>query len=197
MSNVQNNKKTNGENDLRQEELRKILLECVMKYGFLEKRQLVRFASLLGYNSEIVSTAINSIMKEKILFMNENDDISLTPNTLKSHSTIDAFWVLCEFAKVIDPQNHFKAQYPSDIFFIRDKSQYEIMVPKPGDEFLINIIKEKNSVLREEDKIKLIVVVEDENQLNAAIPYTSDINIMFAQILNKDKEYPSVNFIML
>lgn len=180
-----------------EEDLRKLLLECIMKYEYLERKQLIYFAKLLGFDEKHARKTIDIIVKEKLLFANENGDILITPNAIKDHSLISSFWVLCEFIKAINPRNHFRAQYPSDIFFIKDRTQYEIMSPNIGDEFFINIIKEKNQQLRDEDKVKLIMVVQNEEQLNNAVAYTSDIEIMFAQILNNGEKYPSIKFIML
>ena len=47
--------------------------------------------------------------------------------------TILAVWVLLRFIDYVDPMAHYPAVYPSQIFFLKENTGYEIVVLYDGE----------------------------------------------------------------
>lgn len=63
-----------------------------------------------------------------------------------------AVWVLLRFIDQVDPLAHYPAVYPSQLFFLKENTGYEIVVLYEGEEHLLRL-------LRPEEELKYIIVL--------------------------------------
>lgn len=66
--------------------------------------------------------------------------------------TILAVWVLLKFIKDVDPMAHYPASYPSQIFFLKENTGYEIVVLYEGEGSSLKL-------LQPDEELKYIIVV--------------------------------------
>lgn len=179
------------------------ILNCLMKYGQIPRKALLQY--ILNTNSEketdkikyMFNGTIKKLIKSGRIFEKRGKKESVITTYYDAEIDerfLDSFWVFTEFSKVLNPKSHFKAAYPSDIYFAQNNKQYEIMSPKTGDEFELSVIKNRNSQIEdEENKINLVVCVLDDKQLTNCISYAGDMDITYAQVLHDGKENPKIN----
>lgn len=96
-----------------------------------------------------------------------------------------ASWVLIQFIKQIQPNHHHQANEPSQIFFLKDKTVYEILVIFENEEHLI-------SLLQPQKNTKYIIVVPNMEMVeNLNLP---DVPCLFATAEPTEKEEPKITF---
>lgn len=171
-----------------------VVIDCLSKYYCLKWEQLVQ---LLHYKTEDVAKRILSGLKKRQIIMEDGAGyIMLDPRTTPDPKTIAAFWVLLKFIKRINPREHYRAEYPSDIFFLKENVQYEIVVLNKGEEHLISMLKGYNrtSSSEEEDEVRYIIVVQDEEQIEECLNKIGGMKVLFASVTYGEGEVPEVDF---
>ena len=81
--------------------------------------------------------------------------IALDPLAKPDQRIIQAVWVLAKFInKLDDPKDHYAANYPSQVFFLKENIGYEIIVLYEGEESQVRL-------LQPDEDLKFIIVVPD------------------------------------
>ena len=80
---------------------------------------------------------------------------------------------------------HRKADYPSQIYFIRNEIAYEIIVLREGEARL-------TALLHPRDEMKYIIIVPDESMIQSV--KCPDAPCMFATVKYSDSDEPEVTF---
>ena len=73
---------------------------------------------------------------------------------------IQALWVLTRFAEKVDPNAHYPANPPAQVFFLKDGIGYEIIVLQKYEEHLVRLIQPTKGT-------KYIIVVPDVSVMDS------------------------------
>lgn len=171
-----------------------LVIDCLSRYYCLKWSQLI---NLLYYKDpEVAQRILVGLKKRQLILEDEGEYVTLDPRCTPDPKTISAFWVMLKFIKKINPKEHYKAEYPSEIFFLKDNIQYEIVVLNPGEEHLISMLKSYNRKTTddEEDETRYIIVVQNEDQIEECLKRTSGMTVLFASVDYGEDEVPEVNF---
>lgn len=178
----------------------KLVLNCLQIYGCLRWKQLIK----LMYNKpeDTASKILTGLKKRQYIIEDECGYVKLDPRTEPDQKTIYAFWILLQYLNKIDSQAHYAANYPSDIFFLKDNVQYEIITLNPNEENLVKMLflENKNSSKEPEDAIKYIIIVPNEETIENCLKNIPDEVIANNQILfvvlsfDPDKEEPNIEY---
>ena len=100
---------------------------------------------------------------------------------------ITAIWVLLQYVPLIGSFNHHCANYPGQIYFLKDQTGYEIVVLSEGENLL-------PSLLATQDNLKYILVVPNEEMIPmVTLPSAPCV---FATVAHHGKNVPEVKFHM-
>ena len=77
---------------------------------------------------KIAITILDGLKKKQIILEDTPGYLTLDLRSKSDIKKIQAFWVLLEFVDKIKPEEHYPANYPSEIFFLKQGTQYEIVV---------------------------------------------------------------------
>jgi len=144
------------------------ILYCIEQFGTLTRNQLLRF---IKKERNVTDKILSNLVKRGYIFT-KNDYFSSTPKMEYNERMIEAFWVMAQFNEEINPKEYYVANYPAQIFFIKDNKPYEIISFKPGDENLISIISHRAKISNEE--IRYIFAVNCESILSDIPPLPFD-----------------------
>ena len=93
--------------------------------------------------------------------------------------------MLTRFIEKIDPMAHYPATYPSQLFFLKENTGYEILVLYEGEEHLTKL-------LQPDEELKYIIVVPNTATISKLrLP---DAPCLFATIDFDGDDEPKVNF---
>lgn len=143
----------------------KLVVDCLSRYGCLKWEQMEQ---LLNYKKpEVIQKIFLGLKKRQIILEDEDGYVMIDPRATKDHDVILAFWVLLKFMSQINPNEHYPANYPSQIYFLKNKVEYEIMVVSDGNEHLIRMLfsENRNNSNDEEDMTKYIFVVSSRDSI--------------------------------
>lgn len=133
---------------LRQEE--RYVIKWLSQYGALPKTQLIR---MIHKPPEMSERILKSLKRQMRI-----DDVSggyyigLDSMSKPDQRTIMAIWVLLRFIDHVDPNAHYPAVYPSQLFFLKENVGYEIVVLYEGEEAFLRL-------LHPEGELKYIIVL--------------------------------------
>lgn len=99
--------------------------------------------------------------------------------------TISAVWVLLKFIEQVDPMAHYPAVYPSQLFFLKDNTGYEIVVLYEGEDNLLKL-------LQPTEELKYIIVLPIISM--AAQLKLPKASCLFATVDYCGNEEPEVKF---
>ena len=126
------------------------VLKWLSQYGALPKAQLVRMLQ------KPKSTAERIIKNLKRQFRIEDVGggyyVGLDPMCTPDQRTILAVWVLLKYIGQVDPMAHYPAVFPSQLFFLKENTGYEIVVLHEGESNLLKL-------LQPADDLKYIIVL--------------------------------------
>lgn len=136
----------------------KELLEVITTYKVLKLEQL--YAAIRGKEHAVKQSIIRLLDRENRIFIHE-DIVSVRENWSKDfdRDIITAFWILLDFWD--DIIFNTSAAFPAKIEFITSDDAYDIIVAQKGQEHILNTFFSR----RQDDTIKHLVVVEDEEQM--------------------------------
>lgn len=131
--------------------------QCVVtwlsQYGALPKQLVIRMLNMPDEKAErLLYTMRRALRITEIL---DGTYVALDPLCKPDQRLIQAVWVLVKFIdKLDDPLAHYAANYPSQLFFLKENVGYEIIVLYEGEESLVRL-------LQPDEDLKFIVVVPD------------------------------------
>ena len=96
-----------------------------------------------------------------------------------------AVWVLLKFIDFVDPMAHYPAVYPSQLFFLKENTGYEIVVLYEGEGNLLRL-------LQPQDDLKYIIVLPHISM--AAKLKLPKAPCLFATIEFQGKDEPEILF---
>lgn len=109
---------------LLQEEM--LILQWLSQYGVLTRKQLIR---MLQKETATVERIIKSMKKRMMISeISGGYYIGLDPYCKPDPRTILAVWVLLKFIDQVEARAHYPASYPSQLFFLKENTGYEIVV---------------------------------------------------------------------
>ena len=101
------------------------MIKWLSQYRTLENRQVVR---LLKHSTEgFVHRALNRLEREGRIHQGDGY-VGAEPGMAADRKLLDAIWVMLCFSDSIAPMAHYPAQYPSSLFFMKERSAYEVIV---------------------------------------------------------------------
>ena len=98
---------------------------------------------------------------------------------------IQALWVLTRFASQVDPNAHYPANPPAQVFFLKDGTGYEIIVLQKYEEHLVRLIQPT-------EKTKYIVVIPDVSVMDRL--QLPDASFLFATLDFSSGIEPKITF---
>lgn len=167
----------------------KLILNCLSIYGCLRWEQLLKLIN--NKPKETAEKILLGLKKRQYVIEDESGYAKLDPRTEPDQKTIAAFWILLEQMPKITANAHYAANYPSEIFFLKDNTQYEILALNPNEENLIKMLFLENRYNSdsEEDIMKYIIIVPDTDTIENCLK-----NIPQAVIDNKQVLFTTVEY---
>ena len=96
-----------------------------------------------------------------------------------------AVWVLLKFIDNVDPMAHYPAVYPSQLFFLKGDTGYEVVVLYDGEQHLAKL-------LQPQEDLKYIIVVPHISMASAIILPSAPC--LFATVDYNGMDEPEVSF---
>jgi len=167
----------------------RLIMRCLSLYGCLKKEQLIK---LVANKGEAKTKIYEGLKKRGYVEEFDGNYVRLDPKTNADERTISAFWVLLDYIKKIDPNAHYRADYPSEIFFMRENMMYEIISIFSGEEYLLKslFLENRYNSQEEQDRMKFIVIVQSPDSIEACISSIPSTIIENGQVVFAVLEYP-------
>lgn len=160
------------------------VIKLLSQYGPLPKIQIIK---LLRSKSPQTAEKIIKNLKRRMKISEVGGGYYLGIDTIckPDQRMITALWVFLQFDQV-EPQNHYPALYPSQIFFLKENMGYEILVLYKGERNLTRL-------LQPQEDLKYIFVVPDITMVDSLrIP---DVPCLFATVsFDGNEAEPAVTF---
>lgn len=150
-----------------------IVVNCLSKYECLQWEQVIKL--LFNKKEEVAQRILVGLKKKQIILEDTPGYLTLDLRSKSDYKRLQAFWVLLEYIDKIKPEEHYPANYPSEIFFLMHGVQYEIIVLNKGEEHLLKMLfmENRSNSIEDDDLTKYIVVVpsvEDIDEFAAKVP---------------------------
>lgn len=115
------------------------VIKWLSQYGPLPKAQVVR---LLRDKSPTTAERLLNRMKrdQRIADVGDGYYLGLDPYCTPDQRVILAVWVLLQFIDRVEPLAHYPATYPSQLFFLKENTGYEIVVLYEGEQHLAKLL---------------------------------------------------------
>jgi len=127
------------------------VLKWLSQYGALARTQIVR---LLRHKPPDIIEKILRSLKLQCLVAEIADGyyLGLDSQHQPDQRMILAIWVLLKFIDRVEPMAHYPAVYPSQLFFLKEDTGYEIVVLYEGEQSLVRL-------LQPQEDMKYIIVL--------------------------------------
>ncbi len=159
------------------------VVKWLSQYGALTKSQVIK---MLQKPKSTAEKIINNLHKE-LMISNVGGGyyLGLDRMVRPDQRTIIAVWVLLKFIDCVDPMAHYPAVYPSQLFFLKGNTGYEIVVLYEGEGANLKLLQP------EEDLKYIIVLPHISMAKNLKLPKAP---CLFATVDYKGSDEPEVNF---
>ena len=159
------------------------VVKWLSQYGALPKTQLVR---MLQKPANTADKILKNLKKQmRIAGVSGGYYIGLDNLCQPDQRLILAVWVLLKFIDYVDPMAHYPAVYPSQLFFLKEQTGYEIVVLYEGEQNLLKL-------LQPQDDLKYIIVLPHISMAqNIRLPQAP---CLFATVDFGGQEEPEVIF---
>ena len=166
---------------LLQEEM--LILQWLSQYGVLTRKQLIR---MLQKETATVERIIKSMKKRMMISeISGGYYIGLDPYCKPDPRTILAVWVLLKFIDQVEARDHYPASYPSQLFFLKENTGYEIVVIYDGEGSNLRL-------LQPEEDLKYIIVVPHITMVQSLRLPKADC--LFATVDFNGEDEPEITF---
>lgn len=161
------------------------VIKWLSQYGPLPKTQVVR---LLRDKSPTTAERLLNRMKrdQRIADVGDGYYLGLDPYCTPDQRVILAVWVLLQFIDRVEPLAHYPATYPSQLFFLKENTGYEIVVLYEGEQHLARLLQH-----REEDLKYIFVLPNIQMAQQLVLPPTP---CLFSTVEFQGEEEPQVHF---
>ena len=125
------------------------------------------------------------VVRQRIADVGDGYYLGLDPYCTPDQRVILAVWVLLQFIDRVEPLAHYPATYPSQLFFLKENTGYEIVVLYEGEQHLAKL-------LHPQEDLKYIFVVPN---LQMAGQLTLPLApCLFSTVEFQGEEEPQVHF---
>lgn len=159
-----------------------LIKQWISQYGALPRMQIKK---MLNEDKDSSATnIIRNLVRRGELFEQEGGVfLALDPRQRKSERVIKALWVLIDYSDRVKPDEHYPAEFPSEIYFIGKKDdspnsesqEYEILILEHGEEFKLRHLKQHQGVRY----IIVVPTIDDSYLAKLVVP---DIEFLFATV---------------
>lgn len=126
------------------------VIQWLSQYGALPKTQLLK---MLQKPPATAEKLLKRMMRElQIAEVGDGYYLGLDPLSRPDQKTVLAIWVLLRFIDYVEPLAHYPASFPSQLFFLKENTGYEIVVLYEGERNLLRL-------LQPQEELKYIIVV--------------------------------------
>ena len=139
------------------------IISALREYECLTKTQLIKL--LYDIPEDRAISTIAGLTKRQVIYYETDTMIKLDPRCADDYKVMVAFWILLRYIPYINPEEHYRASYPSQVYFLQKNLQNEIVVLEKDDEYKLNILLKttrdsvSESEMEEEDKVHYIIAV--------------------------------------
>jgi len=159
------------------------VVKWLSQYGALPKTQIIRMLQKPASTAEKILRNLKKQMQ--IADVSGGYYLGMDSMCQPDQRTILAVWVLLKFIDFVDPMAHYPAVYPSQLFFLKENTGYEIVVLYEGEESHLRL-------LQPEEDLKYIIVLPHISM--AAKLKLPKAPCLFATVDYQGQEEPSVIF---
>ncbi len=125
------------------------VIKWLSQYGALPKTQLIQMLQKPKSKAEKI---LRNLRKQMRISDIGGYYLGLDSLCKPNQKMIDAIWVLLKFIDKVDPMAHYPAVYPSQLFFLKENTGYEIVVLYNNEGSLLRL-------LQPEEDLKYIIVL--------------------------------------
>ena len=127
------------------------IVKWLSQYGPLTRKQIIRL--LNDKNQNTAEKIIANLNRQRMISeISGGFYLGIDPMDKPDQRIISAVWVLLKFMDHVEPMAHYPATYPSQVFFLKNNTGYEISVLFDGEQHLPRL-------LQPEDDLKYILVL--------------------------------------
>lgn len=148
----------------------RLIMHALSKFGCLKKEQLYE---LIKKKGSATKSIYEGLKKRQYIEEFDGDYVRLDPRTDASGKTIDAFWLLLNRIEKmgVSHNSYYQADYPSEIFFMRDNMMYEVICINPGEEYQLKTLffEQRYNSESEEDMVKYIIILQDDSYIDSCV----------------------------
>lgn len=159
------------------------VVKWLTQYGALSKTQIMRMLKKPHGTAEKILRNLRRQMQ--ISDISGGYYVGTDPMSKPDQRTIIAIWVLLKFIDQVDPMAHYPAIYPSQLFFLKENTGYEIVVLYEGEGNLLRL-------LQPDEDLKYIIVLPHISM--AAGLKLPQAQCLFATVDFCGEEEPKVTF---
>lgn len=128
------------------------VIKWLSQYGALTKTQVIRL--LRDKTPETAEKILRNLKREhQISDVAGGYYLALDGLCKPDQRTILAVWVLLRFIDYVDPMAHYPAVYPSQIFFLKENTGYEIVVLYDGEQHLSKLLQPQDDEMKYKEVI--------------------------------------------
>lgn len=174
-------------------------LSALVTYGDLRSEQLIKSMITKKKPREMAEKMFSELSRGQLIEEDgEYCTVGYKPDA--DPKMVSAFWVLLKYWDKINRKQHYRANYPAQIYFVRDSSQYEIVVINEGEESDLRFLFMENHSNTSDDIIKYIVIVQSTNSIekcarNIPLEILENKQVMFATIdYDSDRKDPIIQY---
>lgn len=162
------------------------VIQWLSQYGALTKTQVVR---LLHDKTPKTAEKIIRNLKKQMRVADVKGGYYLGTDEMcqPDQRVILAVWVLLKFIRQVDPMAHYPAVYPSQLFFLKENTGYEIVVLYEGEQHLVKL-------LQPQEDLKYIFVVPHITM--ASQLRLPKVPCLFATVDYAGQDEPEIKFYM-
>lgn len=123
----------------------RLVKQWISMYGALPRMQIKKL--LNKSNDNVAKNIIKHLVLRGELYEQESGVfLALDPRQRKNERVIKALWVLIHYREKVKPDEHYPAEFPSEIYFLKDNQEYEIFVLNKGEELKLLHLKRRENV---------------------------------------------------
>ena len=159
------------------------VVKWLSQYGALPKTQIIRMLQKPERTAEKILRNLKKQMQ--IADVSGGYYIGLDPMCRPDQRVILAVWVLLKFIDYVDPMAHYPAVYPSQLFFLKENTGYEIVVLYEGEQSQLRLLQPQ------EDLKYIIIVPHIAMAEKLKLP---DAPCLFATVDFQGEEEPKIIF---
>lgn len=159
------------------------VVKWLSQYGALPRTQIVK---MLRKDTRTADKILWNLKREtRITSVCDGAYIALDSMCKPDRKMVTAVWVLLKFIDNVDPMAHYPAGYPSQLYFLKGNTGYEIIVLDSGDESLLGLLQQNRD-------IKYIIVLPTVSMADKLkLPKSS---CLLATVDYQGNEEPKISF---